>query len=287
MPNSLPRVSIILSISESTFGLEHALDAVSAQTPPDVECLVVDFKNDEKTRALLKPRRENITCIELDTAEPLARLNHAFHSSRGELMLWLDANDRLFAWTCERAAHLFEMLPDVMWLTSVAPFQWTRDQFCIAQRGGIGFSRETFFAGRNLPGTRAFAHPVWRVGTFWRRALWEQSGARVNALLEDAGDFDLWARFWEHAQLGSVTLPFGGRQAATPDFLYTSRYQVAAQRVLAAHPSSLTLYKHFGKIQRRLAFWIPALHARWSTPALHVWNKNMQPEFRATLKPLL
>ncbi|MGV3531524.1 MAG: hypothetical protein ACO1QR_04085, partial [Chthoniobacteraceae bacterium] len=46
--------------------------------------------------------------------------------------------------------------------------------------------------------------------TFWRRSLWEKAGGEVGARFRLAGDFDLWARFFEHAELYGVETPLGG-----------------------------------------------------------------------------
>jgi hypothetical protein len=45
--------------------------------------------------------------------------------------------------------------------------------------------------------------------TFWRRSLWEKAGSAIpNYKL--AGDFALWCKFYEHAELCGITYPLGG-----------------------------------------------------------------------------
>jgi hypothetical protein len=45
--------------------------------------------------------------------------------------------------------------------------------------------------------------------TFWRRSLWQQSGGRVDDMLQLAGDFELWSRFYKHAELYALEEPLG------------------------------------------------------------------------------
>src|SRR5262249_7934898 len=45
--------------------------------------------------------------------------------------------------------------------------------------------------------------------TFWRRSLWQRTGGRLDTKYRMAGDFDLWARFFEQAELYSVDVPIG------------------------------------------------------------------------------
>ncbi len=286
MSNPLPRVSIVLSISESSIGLEHALAAIAAQTHPNVECFIVALNARDSIRATLARFHEKITPLENDSTDPISQLNRAFAMSRCEIMTWLDANERLFPWACERAANLFEQLPEIHWLTSTLDYQWTPDQFCVAGKTGLGYARATFLRGRHLPGAAAFQYPIRRAGTFWRRSLWEQTGGRINALLEDAGDFELWARFWNRAQLAACELPFGGRQAAVPNFMHTPRYFKAAQRALGRTLPTGSPYRLAETLRRQLTRRIPIFKDRWSSYPLYVLNTNMQEKFSARTIPM-
>lgn len=46
--------------------------------------------------------------------------------------------------------------------------------------------------------------------TFWRRSLWERAGGALETRWKLAADFDLWARFFKHAELYAVETPLGG-----------------------------------------------------------------------------
>jgi len=40
--------------------------------------------------------------------------------------------------------------------------------------------------------------------SFWRRSLWEKAGATLDTRLKYAADFELWLRFFRHAELYSL-----------------------------------------------------------------------------------
>jgi len=68
-----------------------------------------------------------------------------------------------------------------------------------------------FFRGENLPEKGWYARQwIMQESTFWRRALWERGGGNVDSSLRFAGDFELWTRFYQYAQLYSVATPLSG-----------------------------------------------------------------------------
>jgi hypothetical protein len=107
--------------------------------------------------------------------------------------------------------EIFESLPEVQWITTLAQIRWDakgRAVRCLPQQG---FSRAGFLAGENLPRRGAFSTGwIQQESTFWRRSLWEKAGGKVGSEFRLAGDFELWARFFEHAQLYGVETPLGG-----------------------------------------------------------------------------
>src|SRR5205085_4261366 len=74
-----------------------------------------------------------------------------------------------------------------------------------------GYSRDGFFRGRHLQRPGEWDR-VWvqQESTFWRRSLWEKAGGRIDASLHLAGDYELWAKFYQHADLYGVATPLAG-----------------------------------------------------------------------------
>jgi hypothetical protein len=69
-----------------------------------------------------------------------------------------------------------------------------------------GYSRRAFFEGRYLPSRGA----IQQESTFWKRSLWERSGGYVDENFPFVPDFELWFRFWRHANLYTLQAPLAG-----------------------------------------------------------------------------
>ena len=71
-------------------------------------------------------------------------------------------------------------------------------------------------------------------GTFWRRSLWDKAGGHISRYLDYAGDLELWARFFRHAQLYSVDALLAGYRQHPEQKMAThlDRYNAEAEAVL-------------------------------------------------------
>jgi hypothetical protein len=166
-------------------------------------------------------------------------LNKGFRLARGDIMGWLNAGDLLLPNALPVVADIFSTFPAVEWLTS-------RILTLLDQRGRIvlqalhhGFERHGFLRGDTLPGfgRGPVATYIQQESTFWRRSLWERAGSRFDARLRLAGDFELWARFFVHAELWSVSAPLGAfrKHEGQLSEVHSSAYTKEASDVLRAH----------------------------------------------------
>jgi hypothetical protein len=108
-----------------------------------------------------------------------------------------------------------------------------------------GYSRRAFLRGEHLPHEGDWGGSfIQQESTFWRRSLWDKVGGRIDASLQLAGDFELWARFFEHADLYGVELPLGGFRVHGD--------QKTAHRMKAYVDEALTVLRnHGGRPHRR------------------------------------
>jgi hypothetical protein len=72
-----------------------------------------------------------------------------------------------------------------------------------------GFNRQAFLDGLYLPTTAKKGYWLQQESTFWRRSLWEKAGSSIPNF-DLAGDFALWCKFYEFADLYGVSYPLGG-----------------------------------------------------------------------------
>jgi hypothetical protein len=79
----------------------------------------------------------------------------------------------------------------------------------------------------------------------------------VDEGLMDAGDFELWARFWRHADLATTRSPLAGfRVHASQKTKALARYYAEAEAVLARYRSQT--------FQHPVAVWLLGQFLKWT-----------------------
>jgi len=202
------------------------------------------------------------------TRQEAVRLaNRAFDRANGEIMTWLGPNVILCPWTCELVVHLFSKCPQVDWLTGGVPLLWSGSRFLVPDSLADGFSRASFFQGRNVATSPTYRHPILGENTFWRQTLWKRSQAQIHHVLPHAGDFELWTHFWEHADLYTVALPLGGRNARVKS---DAAYWRAAADILQAHPGATPIPRWKQQLYSIASRLVPRLKSRFGSRASFV-----------------
>ncbi len=186
--------------------------SVLTQDHQPLEYIVVDGGSTDGSREIIQKYADRLAwwTSERDGGQ-LDAINKGFSHSTGEIMAWLNSDDKLAPWALSVVAEIFQALPEVQWLTSLAQIRWDargRAVRCLTHRG---FSREGFLAGENLPRNGHYTTGwIQQESTFWRRSLWERAGGQVRTDFPYAADFELWSRFFAHADLYGVETPLGG-----------------------------------------------------------------------------
>lgn len=264
------RCSIIVSATGSVGTLSETLESVLTQEQAEVECFVVDGNSSESAvienaYAARVARWEHAA-----PGEMVKALNSAFRDAQGDMMMWLSGADKLCPWAVRFISFILCQLPQVKWLTSGTPLAWSPAQLCAPNGLADGYAKRAFFAGRNLKTSSYFHFPIWRAGTVWRRSLWQVGGSAIRYALEDAGDFELWMRFWENAELVTCHVPIGGTQAGIEPMEGEVYWAKAAaclnERGQVATPSPLRRRVQ-GELMRRSL----SMRERWTERAPVVW----------------
>lgn len=196
--NPWPKISVVtVTLNQGVF-LEETIRSVLMQGYPNLEYILVDGGSVDHTASILERYRHGFAyCVsERDRGQSNA-LNKGFRRATGEILAWLNSDDRYMPWTLIRVAMAFDQYgPDMV------------AGGCALVRG---FEKKPFHRHHNvMPLGEVASLPVdrlldidgsWQKGdfffqpeVFWSREIWSESGGEVDESLYYSMDYDLWVR---------------------------------------------------------------------------------------------
>lgn len=212
-----PASSLTLSIVTPSFNqgeyLEETIRSVLDQNYPRLQYVVVDGGSADRSREVIERYKDRLSWwVSEKDAGQYDAVNKGFSHCEGEVMGWINSDDKYLPWTFSVVAEVMTAFPQVEWLTSRFHFFWDGRGQAVQCEEHPGFSRRQVLGGGTLPGC---GWPAWtfiqQEATFWRRSLWERCGSRLNGVdFPLAADFELWTRFAKQAELCYLDLPLAG-----------------------------------------------------------------------------
>lgn len=161
----LPLVSIIIPAYNAAATLAEAIDSALAQRYPRIEVLVVDDGSADRTPEVLRSYGDRIRWVRKDNGGLPAARNTGHLHTQGELIAWLDADDRAHP---DRIALQVELLlrqPELVLVCS--DFSAFRDTGPVAERFAALYYNQIADRANGLNEiypTRGYytpAHPEW------------------------------------------------------------------------------------------------------------------------------
>jgi hypothetical protein len=250
------RISLVTPSYNQAEFIAATLDSIHAQAYPALEHIVIDGGSTDGSQAIIQAQADRLSywVSESDNGQYDA-LNKGFAQSTGEIMGWLNSDDLHLPWTLHTVAWIFKALPDVEWITTRYPMQVEADGRTVQTAFTPGFNGRAFMQGAHS-GTPWSLNWIMQEGTFWRRTLWERAGSKLDTQYTLAADFELWARFYQHAPLYGVDVALAQfrLQPAQRSFTQQADYIAQAQTALKAHGGQpyTTLTGKIARLRRRL-----------------------------------
>ena len=231
-----PRMSIVTPSYNQAQFIEETIRSVLQQGYHNLEYVVIDGGS---TDASVEIIRRHAARLHYWASEPdrgqYDAINKGFAHTTGEIMAWINSDDKYCPWAFQVVASIFAALPQVEWLTTSTLLFWNRRGELVGAGAppALGYARTWFYRGWHLGNQPGFKGWIQQESTFWRRSLWKRAGGSVDDTLHYAADFELWARFWEHTDLVATTCPLAGfRHHPAQKTQRIEKYYSEAEQVL-------------------------------------------------------
>ena len=191
-----PRIALVTPVFNSAKYIEATIRSVLAQDYPNLDYFIVDGGSTDGTLDIIRKYEDKISgWISEPDRGMYDALNKGFARTTGEIMGWISATDILQVGGLSVVGSVFRGLPEVEWITG-RPTGYNDAGMTVLIDPVRRWSRYRFLAGAN--------RHIQQESTFWRRSLWERAGGRVDDSRRMWSDFELWVRFFQHAQLYPV-----------------------------------------------------------------------------------
>ena len=237
---SLPRISIVTPSFNQGAYLEETIRSVLDQNYPNLEYFILDGGSTDGSVDIIRKYADRLAgwVSEPDRGQMHA-LNKGFARATGEIMAWINSDDKYCPWAFDVVSRIFSSLPQVRWLTSQTQLLWNRAGHLQTAFHSYRYARTWFYRGWTIPIIPIRPEQkswIMQEATFWRRELWETAGGHLDETMRLAGDFELWARFYEHADLVTTVCPLAGfRFHGEQKSVAQAEYHAEAMSILARY----------------------------------------------------
>jgi glycosyltransferase involved in cell wall biosynthesis len=104
-PSPRPMVSIVIDNYNYEPFIGNAIESALRQIYPRVEVIVVDDGSTDGSRRVIDRYRDRVVAVEQANGGQAAAVNAGFAASRGDLIMFLDADDELRPQAAERVVR--------------------------------------------------------------------------------------------------------------------------------------------------------------------------------------
>lgn len=205
MLEKYPKITVVTPSFNQGDYLEHTITSILDQGYPNLEYIIIDGGSTDNSVEVIKKYAHLLTYW---VSEPDKGLYYAlqkgFEKSTGEIMCWINSDDMHHRKSLLTIATLFKDFPAINWIMGKNSFY---------DEQGKEFVFDTNVYNERWSKWKVYDKDgqfIQQESVFWRRSLWEKSGAYIDTNLSLAGDAELWLRFFRHDKLYSTEFLLSG-----------------------------------------------------------------------------
>jgi glycosyltransferase involved in cell wall biosynthesis len=194
------KFSVITPSYNQGMFLEETIDSVLSQNYPNLEYIIIDGGSSDNSVDIIKKYQKHLKfwVSEKDRGHWDA-LNKGFSHATGDILSWINSDDRYFPWTFSTVADVFSQNQDISWLTGLTTVIDEKSRIT-----GVYKVRKDMddFLTHNFDW-------IQQESTFWRKSLWDKAGGSITTNHKFMVDGELWSRFFGLTQMWHVDLTLG------------------------------------------------------------------------------
>ncbi len=155
--SSWPRVTIVTPSYNQAEFLEETIRSVLLQGYPNLEYIIIDGGSTDGSVEIIQKYERWLTywISEKDNGQ-FDAINKGFSRANGEIMAWINSDDKYCPWAFNLVASIFRSLKEVNWLTSSTQLNWNAYGEPIQATTVPGFARSWFNRGWHLGNQTGF-----------------------------------------------------------------------------------------------------------------------------------
>lgn len=193
-----PKISIVTVTYNQADFLEETLRSVLMQGYPNLEYLVLDGKSTDGTPEILaRYHRRLAYCVSEKDEGQSDALNKGLSRASGDILAWLNSDDRYLPGTLVRVALAFDTYRTDIVAGGCAlalnkapePFNIHHNSMPLGKVVPLPLNRLLDIEGSWIKGDF-----FWQPEVFWTREIYQRCGGRVAKDLYYSMDYDLWVR---------------------------------------------------------------------------------------------
>ncbi len=191
-----PLISIVTPSYNQAEFLEKTILSVLSQNYPNLEYIIIDGGSTDGSVEIIKKYSDRLKFWVSEKDNGLYdAVQKGFVHASGEIMAWINSDDVYHENAFNIVSELFSKYNDIDWLQGL-PSVIDNEGKLVHIKNYRNWSKYDYFL-------RDKEH-IQQESSFWRKKLWLKAGGKMNVSLKLAGDYDLWMRFFDHAQLFCV-----------------------------------------------------------------------------------
>jgi glycosyltransferase involved in cell wall biosynthesis len=183
--SNMPKISIVTPSYNQAKFLEEAIRSVLLQGYPNLEYIIMDGGSTDGSKEIIQKYRSLLSYVRIGPdGGQAAAIAEGFNHASGDILAWLNSDDRYLPGALFRVAQFFTTHPDVVFISGDVNFINVQGQ--ILER--IYSVRPNRTITANI-GIHCWPQP----GCFWRRWAYQEAGG-IDTSLQFCMDRDLFIR---------------------------------------------------------------------------------------------